>query len=143
MPAGVPAGITTSTEAVPASSLLLASAGGRSVVVTGKVPSVVLPSLTDTVVSRLSSGSVIDSEDRSNLTCVPHGVRRRGGGREQDPDGVLGVVHGQRSSSVRELGHVVDHACRSVLPVSCLLVPPARAVKLSPPEARNEFTVTE
>ena len=28
------------------------------------------------------------------------------------------------------------------MPVSCLLVPPASVVKLSPPAARKEFTVT-
>ena len=70
-PAGVPAGMTTSTEAVPASSLLLASAGGRRVVVTGKVPNVVLPELDRHLVSRLSSGSVIDSEVRPNVTWSP------------------------------------------------------------------------
>ena len=70
MPAGVLAGSTTSTDAVPASSLLLRLPGALRLVVTGKVPSTVPPRLTLTVASRVSDAAVIESDDRSNVTWL-------------------------------------------------------------------------
>ena len=66
-PPGVPAGIVTSTDAVPYSSRMSVPI----VLVTGNVPRDVPLRLTATVVS-LASGAVdIASEVRSNVTCAP------------------------------------------------------------------------
>ena len=109
-PPGVPAGTTTSTEAVPYSSRMSVLVA----LLTGNDPNEAPLRLTCTAVSflRTSAGVVIASEVRSNATCPPSAYVAGALARELDADGVLGVVHRERRvavTGVGELRHVVDH----------------------------------
>ena len=80
-PPGVPAGTTTSTDAVPYSSRMSVP----MVLVTGNVPSAVAPSDDVTSASLASAAVDMASEVRPNVHVAARGVRRRGAGRELTP----------------------------------------------------------
>ena len=134
-PAGTVDGRTTLTLAVPYSSVIAVP----RVLSTANVPSWVSPRLTLTELSLTSAAVLKASDDRSKLTFSP--------GKYD-----AGAPAGNRTPTARwvKSGDTVPRsamkstmACRSVCPVSFLLVPRANAPKLSPPLARNELTVTE
>ena len=139
----MPGGITTSTDALPVTSK--PGSAAWTALSSGGVPSVVAPSLTATSVSLVSSGV----GHRPARDVEGHVVTRRVGRRRTRP----GSRRARRSACSRRLT-VVSAACRT-RPCSrpspagrscrCPALPGAvdELRKLSPPEARNEFTVTE
>ena len=110
-PIGLHGGSVTSTDAVPASSLLLALPGALSVVVTGNEPSVEVAQLDrDLGVAEVQR---VGHRQRREVEgdVVADRVARRGTGRELDAHGLLLVVDRERGvalGGVGELAEVVD-----------------------------------
>ena len=133
-------GTRNDTVALPASSLLFPSPDALTVLSTGNSPTRRLPNITLSVLSLTSPAPVMASEVRLTVTISPTAYSPV---PPMTPTARWAKSTSSGSESSANSAMKSTMVCRSILPLSRLLVASENAKKLSPvPEARNEFAAT-